>query len=332
MTHPIRARLLGLAATVAILTVLIGVPATLVAIGANPIPDGLPTLDQLTTAMTTRDDGTLTLRVLTVAAWLAWAFLAATITLEVLARLRGITAPRLPGLALPQSAARGLVGAAVLLFVAAPTLALPSMVAAPAAAAAPAWDGSVAQTGQSTASAQQTTARQVTSTPPARSVDLTGTHTVTRGESLWSIAATELGDGHRWREVADLNPDTRGPDWVIQPGTVLTVPTQATRTGHQAAGQERAHLHRQGRRHPQPDRARPPRRRRPVPGHRRGLPPPAAARRAAPARPRPDLPGVAPDHPRHHRHHPANLHAGADADALERCTGGRSPRHTWDRE
>jgi hypothetical protein len=48
MTHPIRARLLGLAATVAILTVLIGVPATLVAIGANPIPEA-PTLDQLTT-------------------------------------------------------------------------------------------------------------------------------------------------------------------------------------------------------------------------------------------------------------------------------------------
>ena len=101
MTHPIRARLLGLAATVAILTVLIGIPATLVAIGANPIPNGLPTLDQLTTALTTRDDGTLTLRVLTVAAWLAWAFLAATITLEVLARLRGVTAPRLRGLALP---------------------------------------------------------------------------------------------------------------------------------------------------------------------------------------------------------------------------------------
>jgi len=228
MTHPIRARLLGLAATLAILTVLIGVPATLVAIGANPIPNGLPTLDQLTTALTTRDDGTLTLRVLTVAAWLAWAFLAATITLELVARLRGVSAPRLPGLALPQSAARGLVGAAVLLFVTGPTLALPSMVAAPAAAAAPSWAAPATPTGQSTASVQQTTTRQVTSTPPARSVDRTGTHTVTRGESLWSIAATELGDGHRWRELADLNPGTHGPDWVIHPGTVLTLPASAT--------------------------------------------------------------------------------------------------------
>ncbi|HRA35871.1 MAG TPA: LysM peptidoglycan-binding domain-containing protein, partial [Acidimicrobiales bacterium] len=228
MTHPIRARLLGLAATLAILTVLIGIPATLVAIGANPIPNRLPTLDQLTTALTTRDDGTLTLHVLTVAAWLAWAFLTATITLEVAARLRGVTAPRLPGLALPQSAARGLVGAAVLLFVAAPTLAIPSMLAAPAAAAAPSWAVPATQTAQLTASAQQTTTRQVTSTPPAKSVDPTGTHTVTRGESLWSIAATELGDGHRWRELADLNPGTHGPDWVIHPGTVLTLPASAT--------------------------------------------------------------------------------------------------------
>jgi nucleoid-associated protein YgaU len=229
MTHPIRARLLGLAATVAILTVLIGIPATLVAIGANPIPNRLPTLDQLTTALTTRDDGTLTLRVLTVAAWLAWAFLAATITLELVARLRGATAPHLPGLALPQSAARGLVGAAVLLFVAGPTLALPSMVAAPAAAAAPAWAAPATQTGQSTASARQaTTPRHDTTTPPVEGVDSTGTHTVTRGESLWSIAATELGDGHRWRELADLNPGTHGPDWVIHPGTVLTLPASAT--------------------------------------------------------------------------------------------------------
>jgi hypothetical protein len=93
MTHPIRARLLGLAATVAILTVLIGVPATLVAIGANPIPTTAPHLDQLTTALTTRDDGTLTLRSWPSLAWLAWAFLTATITLEMVARLRGAHRP-----------------------------------------------------------------------------------------------------------------------------------------------------------------------------------------------------------------------------------------------
>ena len=39
MTSTIRARLIGLTATLAILAVLAGLPAMLLAIGANPIPD-----------------------------------------------------------------------------------------------------------------------------------------------------------------------------------------------------------------------------------------------------------------------------------------------------
>ncbi|MFD4788791.1 N-acetylmuramoyl-L-alanine amidase [Streptomyces sp. NPDC058459] len=33
----------------------------------------------------------------------------------------------------------------------------------------------------------------------------TTTYTVARGDTLWSIAASRLGDGARWREIADLN-------------------------------------------------------------------------------------------------------------------------------
>ena len=54
------------------------------------------------------------------------------------------------------------------------------------------------------------------------------THTVTTGESLWSIAETELGDGTRWPEIADLNPGTPGPQWRIFAGTILTLPTAHT--------------------------------------------------------------------------------------------------------
>ena len=53
-------------------------------------------------------------------AWASWGFLTLSILLEVLARLRGVRVPRLPGLRLPQNAARGLVGAAMTLFVAIP--------------------------------------------------------------------------------------------------------------------------------------------------------------------------------------------------------------------
>ena len=50
MTSTIRARLIGLTATLAILAVLAGLPAMLLAIGANPIPDHVPTLEQIWTA------------------------------------------------------------------------------------------------------------------------------------------------------------------------------------------------------------------------------------------------------------------------------------------
>jgi hypothetical protein len=78
MTATIRARLIGLTATLAILAVLAGLPAMLLAIGANPLPDHVPTLEQVWTALTSRDDGTLTLRVLAVVAWAGWAFLTAS--------------------------------------------------------------------------------------------------------------------------------------------------------------------------------------------------------------------------------------------------------------
>ena len=116
----IRARLVGLLATFLLLGILIGLPATLLALGANPIPQGLPTLEQIRSAFTTPDDGTLALSAIKVIAWAAWLVLTGSILLEIAARLRGLHAPKLPGLSLPQGAARQLVAAAALLFVIAP--------------------------------------------------------------------------------------------------------------------------------------------------------------------------------------------------------------------
>ncbi len=137
----LRTRLVGLAATVATLALVAGFPALLVAIDATPVPTSVPSWDTVVTALTSRDDGTLTLRVLAVVAWGGWAFLTFTIALDVWARLRRLRAPTLPGLALPQSAAHTLVGAAVLLFAAAPTLAptTPAAAAPPPAATAQPW-------------------------------------------------------------------------------------------------------------------------------------------------------------------------------------------------
>jgi hypothetical protein len=45
---------------------------------------------------------------------------------------------------------------------------------------------------------------------------------------LWAIAAQELGDGNRWRELYEANRDTIGPNpSLIHPGQVLTIPGKA---------------------------------------------------------------------------------------------------------
>lgn len=54
-------------------------------------------------------------------------------------------------------------------------------------------------------------------TPPAAR-----THTVKAGETPWSIAAKELGDGNRWLELVKLNPDIV----ILTPGAKLKLPAE----------------------------------------------------------------------------------------------------------
>ncbi|NUP37043.1 MAG: LysM peptidoglycan-binding domain-containing protein, partial [Streptomyces sp.] len=50
----------------------------------------------------------------------------------------------------------------------------------------------------------------------------TTTYTVGKGDTLWSIAASKLGDGNRYKEIAKLN-GLRDAD-AITPGQELTIP------------------------------------------------------------------------------------------------------------
>ncbi|HEY0948658.1 LysM peptidoglycan-binding domain-containing protein, partial [Nocardioides sp.] len=219
MTTPTqRQRLTGLLATVAVLGIIIGLPALFLAIGANPIPDQTPTLQSVKDALLAPDDGTLILGLFKVIGWAAWAFMTLSLVVETIARLRRVEAPKLPGLGRPQAAAHGLIGLAALLFIAAP-IAAQAANAGPAAASAPAAVGHV-QAG----TVDQTPAQhgvKVEAEQERATVD----HSVKPGESLWSIAEDHFGDGARYKEIAELNRDLLGsrPSF-LEPGWVLKLP------------------------------------------------------------------------------------------------------------
>ena len=231
----LRGRLTGLAALLALLGLLLGIPAALLAVAGNPLTVDLPSWRGLLSP----DDGSLFLTVLVLVGWLAWASFALSVLVEAAATLRGRPAPHLPALHLQQRAAAGLVGAAALLF----SLGGPAMASSPAAAgpvavtqtaaacsvAVPAQATTITAAGASRAPGPASVIRVAAVAAPGGQL---ATYTVVDGESLWSIAEHELGDGARFAELARLNYGRPQPDggaltsthW-IRAGWTLRLPT-----------------------------------------------------------------------------------------------------------
>lgn len=206
----------GLLATLALVGFIVGVPVVLVAIDALPNPSAFTW-----SRLTSQDDGTLALQVITGVCWIAWAVFGCQLIASIVSQVRGIRTPRLPGLAVPQLAADRLVAAAALLFVALPTVsAVLPQPRAHAAVAAPmpeAVEAAVDAQAPPTPRAED----RVQALQPE-----TERYTVKRGDSLWKIAEERLGDGTRYVELVALNEaflDGR-PDFLL-PGTVLKVPS-----------------------------------------------------------------------------------------------------------
>jgi nucleoid-associated protein YgaU len=208
-------RVRGLLATLALVGIMVGVPVVLVAIDALPDPSAFTW-----SRLTSQDDGTVALQVITGVCWIAWAVFTCQLIASIVSQVRGIRTPRLPGLAVPQLAADRLVAAAALLFVAVPAvgavLPQPRAQAAVAALSAAVPETVVdAETPSATRAVDRAQAVQ----------PVTERYTVKRGDSLWKIAEERLGDGTRYVELVTLNEavlDGR-PDFLM-PGTVLKVP------------------------------------------------------------------------------------------------------------
>ncbi|PGH44020.1 LysM domain-containing protein [Micromonospora sediminicola] len=213
--------LTGLGALVVLVGVLAGGPVALLAFAGNPLPDHLPTLAEVGTALTSRDDGQLFLRALAVVGWFGWATFAFSVLVELSASALRRPAPKLPGMHRQQRAAAALVGSVALILAASPAAASAAALSAPqAVAAAPA------------ATVTQTAA-------PARTASVTtdpAVYRVAKGDYLGEVADRYLDDFDRYRELARLNR-LADPDR-IRPGQLIRLPEGAVDSGAQrhAAG------------------------------------------------------------------------------------------------
>ncbi|MFE6531003.1 LysM peptidoglycan-binding domain-containing protein [Streptomyces rochei] len=155
------------------------------------------THDDLAHLLDRQDTGSAFLALLLVVGWAGWAQFAFCAVRELAAQLRGRTwrVPR--GFGASQRAAAALIGSILVLLPASSALASDAQAATTATATRLPGQADAQQAAQPSPT-QQTQ-------PDSEAATTASMHTVRPGESLWSIAEQELGDGERWRQIAALN-------------------------------------------------------------------------------------------------------------------------------
>ena len=228
-----------IAALAVMVTFLVGIPVLLLA-APSPIDSerGIASIFQAIV-----DDGQIfdeaIISVLVGLAWLLWAYLLVAALAEVVGAVRGGVAS-VRGLSLGQSFARPVI-AALMWSSTATTLAASTLGA-----------GTVALATAPSAAAQPVTVDDSTSANNTTSVDRHGfgdpipgedivevgdgtlmirgiqarSHLVETDDTMWDLAETHLGDGFRWREIANLNPDVDDPDLIVA-GSLMYLPAEA---------------------------------------------------------------------------------------------------------
>ncbi|CAM5516142.1 hypothetical protein STENM223S_03197 [Streptomyces tendae] len=189
---PVRV-LTGIVSLLVLTGTLIGLPLLLA--WASPVI-WAATHDDLAHLLDRQDTGGAFLALLLVVGWTGWVQFVFCAVRELVAQLRGRTwrVPR--GFGASQRAAAALIGSILML--------LP-------ASSALANDAHAATTATATRLPSQADGKPTTEPAsvqqlqPGSGKAPATVHTVRAGESLWSIAEQELGDGEQWRQIAALN-------------------------------------------------------------------------------------------------------------------------------
>ncbi|MEU1752336.1 LysM peptidoglycan-binding domain-containing protein [Micromonospora matsumotoense] len=228
--------LTGFGSLVVLMALLVGAPVALLAFAGNPLPDHLPTLTEVGTVLTSRDDGQLFIRALALVGWFGWATFAFSVLVELGAQVTRRQTPRLPGMGRQQRAAAALLGSVALIIAASPAASAAVTLTQPLPAAAGtgvATTFHASRTGLGAApSAGIGAAAPGTGLGPVPGAEQPAAkpvYRVARGDYLGEVAERYLDDFDRYPEVARLN-DLHDADR-IRPGQLIKLPTEADDAG-----------------------------------------------------------------------------------------------------
>lgn len=212
----------GLAAALALVAIVVGVPVLMVWLGM--VPTSLPSLDEIGDRLVQRDTGTVLVGVLAAGVWLCWALFVIGLVPEVVAAVRGTSSRQLPGISAFQRPAAVLVAAIAVLLAGAPgggavAHASPAPSVPGEAVSAPAELPAPSPIGDPVAVPVDYGVEQAPAAGPE--------YVVQARDTLWRIAQLYLGDPLRYKEIIALNAGVVGADNEIVPGQVLVLPTDA---------------------------------------------------------------------------------------------------------
>ena len=225
--------LTGLAAALALVVLVFGVPVALSVVAPIDLPDSWPVWTEIWHIVMRPDDGRLALAVIRLIAWGSWGAFTWSVAIETHAALRNTTAREIHALGFFQRAAATLV-AAVLLSLASPINNPPAAAPAPDAVAAQVLPDATASESRSLTPAAPTPRAHGSVARAWRTDPQLPVITVEDGDSLWFLAERHLGAGARYTEILDLNLGRSQPDgrsltdahW-IEPGWQLLLPADA---------------------------------------------------------------------------------------------------------
>lgn len=222
-----KTQILRVFSLIAVLFIILGIPALLITVSGNP----LASLDMVGGVIASIDGAlTFLLQVfIPIIAWIGWASLVIPLILEALVQIRHGESVKLPGvLRLQQNIAAVLIG-----MILASTAGISGATAVESTGPA-----GVPVTPNQTISAPATAQAQYgapTAAEKAQASQTGPSYMVNGTETLWDIAETTLGDGHRYIEIFNLNQGVvqkdgtalLSTDQLLKDGWVLTLPQDA---------------------------------------------------------------------------------------------------------